>query len=735
MSDHTAHNEDSGSSAEKKRRRRRMSIADNKYVMQRNGYRLVFAVSDEAHDGHRIDNGVAPLLFNHWMNYFIGRLVGWETDDSKLYFEFEFDDGNEHNDIALRVAHAWDKHILNGSSIGIAPVKMTLLEEDEENNNHLYEMSRYTTIEGSIVTQPANPTVGSEGDFGVEQTAIAGETFGPFFMSVDNVRRMDALMKSAEDTFRRSEMLDDTKKDDLAVADPQEQATEADTTEQSDVGCVRSRLEEPSEHFSLDGMTLQNPEILALARSLVKEAMSEGRSQDELKAEVRLMKEKYDSLILPHQDNYDVDAEIAARREQGRSDFELMNFVRLADPSVGKTDLRHEAYKHDRMKEPYSGMTLMDLRGPSEMGSTNRLSEAIGRGTVVGEAWIPFDVFFGKARLTKEQREAHAADVYGIENGEWSDMRLDLSDVHGQTKDFTDLTDRFVVGEADAAAGIGETVRMWQQAMWGRSMILGRMEQAMGLIEDLKVPFVGPATVAWQKSDETDIAATDTTPSGKTATPHTVVSGIKTTGLANHQTRGRHNRAQEASMRASMMDALEKVAQQGGGTNEPTGLLSLATTAVTEHTLSADVPALSDLSAVAKMAWTPVAANLGVGIDPGSNGGGTPGRMWMANPKTHGNLAGSIRVTNVAAALNAGMVDLGNDMAPVVMARHFVVAQKTSLIAYGLPRLMLACYWGPGIQAFIVRDPSALTNYIIVLACWFDCVSNYASYFGVGEKA
>ena len=33
---------------------------------------------------------------------------------------------------------------------------------------------------------------------------------------------------------------------------------------------------------------------------------------------------------------------------------------------------------------------------------------------------------------------------------------------------------------------------------------------------------------------------------------------------------------------------------------------------------------------------------------------------------------------------------------------------------------MLACYWGPGIQAFIVRDPDALTNFKIVLACWFD---------------
>ena len=726
MSDQTSHNEDSGSDDDK-RRRRRMSIADNKYVMQRNGYRLVFAISDEAHDGHRIENGVAPLLFNHWMNYFIGRLVGWETDDSKLYFEFEFDDENEHNDIALRVAHAWDKHILNGSSIGIAPIEMTLLEKDEENNNHLYEMTRYMTIEGSIVTEPANPTVGSEGDFGVEQTAIAGETFGPFFMSADNVRRMDALMKAAEATFRRSEMPDNTKKDDLAVADPQEQAPGSDATEQSDV-------EEQPEHFSLDGMSLQNPDILALARSLVKEAMSEGRSQDELKAEVRLMKEKYDSLILPHQDNYDVDAEIAARREQGQSDFELMNFVRLADPSVGKTDLRHEAYKHDRMKEPYSGMTLMDLRGPSEMGSTNRLSEAIGRGTVVGEAWIPFDVFFGKGRLTKEQREAHAADVYGIENGDWSDMRLDLSDVHRQTKDFTDLTDRFVVGEGDAAEGIGQTVRMWQQAMWGRSMILGRMEQAMGLIEDLKVPFVGPSTITWQ-GDETDIAANDNNPTGKTATPHTVVSGIKTTGLANHQTRGRHNRAQEMAMRSSMMDALEAVAQQGGGTNEPDGLLTQARAAVTEHTLSNNVPTRGDLSSVAELAWTPDSSNLGVGIDPGSNGGGTPGRMWMANPKTHGNLAGSIRVASVAAALNAGMVDLGNDVAPLVMARHFAVTNFTSLIAYGLPRLMLACYWGPGIQAFIVRDPAALTNYIIVLACWFDVVSNYASYFGVGDKA
>ena len=39
------------------------------------------------------------------------------------------------------------------------------------------------TIEGSIVTEPANPTVGSEGDFGVEQTARAQESISlrPFF--------------------------------------------------------------------------------------------------------------------------------------------------------------------------------------------------------------------------------------------------------------------------------------------------------------------------------------------------------------------------------------------------------------------------------------------------------------------------------------------------------------------------------------------------------------------------
>ena len=724
MSDQTSHNADSGS-GDDKRKRRRMSIADNKYIMQRHGYRLVFAVSDDAHDGHRIDNKVAPLLFNHWMNYFIGRLTGWETDDSKLYFHFIFDDENPDNETARRVSHAWDDDILNGSSIGIAPLEMTLLEDDEE-DGPLYEMTRYMTIEGSIVTEPANPQVGSEGDFGIQQTPATGENFGSFFMSADNVTRMSGLMEKAKAKYRRNTMPEDKKTDELAVADPQEQATETDTTEQSDA-------EDTPEQFSIDGMSALNPEILNLARTIVKEAMSEGRGQDELKAEVLKMKEKYDNLVLPHQDNYDVDAEIAARREKGRSDFDLMNFVRLADPSVGKTDLRHEAYKHDRMKEPYSGMTLMDLRGPSENGSTARLSEAIGRGTVVGEAWIPFDVFFGQGRLSKEQREAHAADVYGIENGDWSHLRLDMSDVHKQTKDFTDLTDRFVVGESDAAAGIGQTVRMWQQAMWGRGMILGRMEQAMGLIEDLKVPFVGPSTVTWQ-SDEADIAANDNNPAGKIATPHTVVSGIKTTGLANHQTRGRHNRAQEMSLRSSMLDALESVVQMGGGANQPDGLLTQARAAVTEHGITADVPTLSDLSAVAEMAWTPDAASPGVGIDPGTNGGGTPGRLWMANPKAHGNMAGAIRVPNVAASMNSGMVDLGNDMAPLVMARHFSVGAKSSLVAYGLPRLMLACYWGPGIQAFIVRDPAALTNYIIVLACWFDVVTNYASYFGVGDR-
>ena len=100
------------------------------------------------------------------------------------------------------------------------------------------------------------------------------------------------------------------------------------------------------------------------------------------------MQEKYDTLVLPHQGPLrrrcrDRDA----GREQGRADYDFTNFLRLArsSPSAQGPACRHEAYHQDRMKEPYSGMTLMDLRGPSEQGSTKRLSAAIGRGTVVGE--------------------------------------------------------------------------------------------------------------------------------------------------------------------------------------------------------------------------------------------------------------------------------------------------------------------------------------------------------------
>ena len=157
-------------------------------------------------------------------------------------------------------------------------------------------------------------------------------------------------------------------------------------------------------------------------------------------------------------------------------------------------------------------------------------------------------------------------------------------------------------------------------------------------------------------------------------------AGINTTGLANHQTRGRHNRQQEMAMRSSMMDALgasgtarRRHKPAGRPPHAGAGSGDRAWHHRRHATFSRDLVAIAQQRLDARQSSHP-----GVGLDPGSNGGGTPGRMWMANRKAHGNLSSSIRVANVAAALNSGMVDIGTDSAPIVLARHFADGSKSN---------------------------------------------------------
>ena len=105
-------------------------------------------------DMSRISNG-APLLFNHNRDMHIGRIMEARTDGQKLRIKAKFGNSALANEKYQDVKDG----ILTDTSVGYRVNEM-VLERECENAPNEYRVTSWTPYEGSLVTIPADATVG-----------------------------------------------------------------------------------------------------------------------------------------------------------------------------------------------------------------------------------------------------------------------------------------------------------------------------------------------------------------------------------------------------------------------------------------------------------------------------------------------------------------------------------------------------------------------------------------------
>ena len=98
----------------------------------------------------RIDGGAAPLLFNHDWNDPIGMITAGRVQDGRLVVDAQLFDTARAKEVAAMMAGG-----LRNVSIGY---EINTLSEDAKSAT--YTATRWTPLEGSIVTIPADPSVG-----------------------------------------------------------------------------------------------------------------------------------------------------------------------------------------------------------------------------------------------------------------------------------------------------------------------------------------------------------------------------------------------------------------------------------------------------------------------------------------------------------------------------------------------------------------------------------------------
>ena len=135
----------------------RFTALDGDYEVRRWFGRAKFRCDETAADLHRIENGVAPFLKEHWREEQIGNCVNPEFVDNKLWLEADIGRG----DLAQETLRDITDGIRKGISTGLYPKKVLLVEEDlEDHYNSLYEITEWEFLEASSVSIPAMGTIG-----------------------------------------------------------------------------------------------------------------------------------------------------------------------------------------------------------------------------------------------------------------------------------------------------------------------------------------------------------------------------------------------------------------------------------------------------------------------------------------------------------------------------------------------------------------------------------------------
>ena len=141
-------------------------------------YRRLFGTeilrhSTEAVQLDRINNGSAALLFNHDRDAYIGTLTrGW-LEGGKLRVKASFELDNKDNALARKIYHSVVNGTLKSVSVGY---EYNDIEIENRDGEDYVIATRWTPFEGSIVTVPADPTVGIGRDYDTSRELLKKDT-------------------------------------------------------------------------------------------------------------------------------------------------------------------------------------------------------------------------------------------------------------------------------------------------------------------------------------------------------------------------------------------------------------------------------------------------------------------------------------------------------------------------------------------------------------------------------
>ena len=138
----------------------------SEYGVERYGYTEVLAHSAESINMERASNGLV-LLFNHDTDKPIGRInnIGLREGDKKLVGELTFSETAAGQEKRAQV----DEGTLTDISIRYS-IEETEKDEDERTGQLFITATRWTPLEGSLVSVPADPTVGMGRDLSLTKT-------------------------------------------------------------------------------------------------------------------------------------------------------------------------------------------------------------------------------------------------------------------------------------------------------------------------------------------------------------------------------------------------------------------------------------------------------------------------------------------------------------------------------------------------------------------------------------
>lgn len=210
--------------------------------------------SAEAIDLARIKKGASPLLFNHDRDALLGKVSNPVIKDGKLYVDFKF----SKSEMGQQMLSDLKDGILTECSIGYEVTKFEV-DEDEET----YTATRWTIYEVSLVTIPADASVGVGRDVPAEGTPVEIIKKG-----IDTTRENEKT--DSQDSEHSQERENTMEKPETPAAAPVNEKQVADNATAVERKRV-SDIQDLSRHFAEKGIAGRKIDTSAAASSHIKE--------------------------------------------------------------------------------------------------------------------------------------------------------------------------------------------------------------------------------------------------------------------------------------------------------------------------------------------------------------------------------------------------------------------------------------------------------------------------------